>query len=517
VRERSSKLAWPVSTVLVAVAVAAAWPLALSADAIQFKDGRMFDVPKVVRADGGWKIALEHGEIFVKAELVERVLASDAGGNYVPKDDEEKAKLEKGLVPYEGKWIPKADRDKAVEKKLEKAKKEMEEAKKHLEWRDRYKTETKHFKFEYTIPPAKCQEYQELMEVYYETFMKKWGIRPAAKTPKLLVCFYHDEEYYYQVSGAPRGAIGYFRFVDPIELNFYYDRNDERLTLDVMFHETNHYLTYLINPKFNYPPWVNESLAEYYGASEWDRVKKAMSVGHIQEGRLVVLQDAIAGDEWQGLEEMIRLPEFDALHYAWGWSFVHFLMESKKYSQGFQRFYLALSTDKDVKRVAFQGAMVQCESDEVIKTLKKFLQIKDLKPLETEWHAYVKDTLKLETHRGYEEAAEWADRWGLTIKAGRYYKTAVEKGTKNPLTFDHYGDWFARKSQQDDAIGMYEKAIELDPMNPYFYMHLGQAWEAKGGDDGKKKGEDYKKLAIELDPHDPWLALQSRGVVIQGK
>ncbi len=495
----------------------AAWPLALSADAIQFKDGRLFEVTKVVQAEGGWKLVFGHGEVFVRADLVERVQASDEGGNYVPKDDEEKAKIEKGLVPYEGKWIAKAERDKAVQKKLDQAKKGMEEAKKHQEWRDRYITETKHFKFEYTIPPAKCQEYRELMEVYYETFMRKWGIKPPAKTPKLPVCFYHDEEYYYQVSGAPRGAIGYFRFVDPIELNYYYDRNDERLTLDVMFHETNHYLTYLISPKFNYPPWVNESLAEYYGASQWDAAKKTMSVGHIQEGRLVVLQDAIAGEEWQGLEEMIRLPDFDALHYAWGWSFVHFLMESKKYAPGFQKFYLALATDKDVKRVPFQGEMEQCDPDEVIRVLKKHLRVTDLKPIETEWHAYVKDTLKLETHRGYEEAAQWADRWGLTIKAGRYYMTAVEKGTKNPLTFDNYGEWLSRKGQHDEAIEMFGKAIELDPMNPYFYMHLGHAWEAKGGDENKKKGEDLEALAIELDPHDPWLAFQSRGVVIQGR
>ena len=154
-------------------------------------------------------------------------------------------------------------------------------------------------------------------------------------------------------------------------------------------------------------------------------------------------------------------------------------MESKKYAPGFQKFYLALATDKDVKRVPFQGEMEQCDPDEVIRVLKKHLRVTDLKPIETEWHAYVKDTLKLETHRGYEEAAQWADRWGLTIKAGRYYKTAIEKGTKNPLTFDNYGEWLSRKGQHDEAIEMFGKAMELDPMNPYFSAP-GHAWEATG-------------------------------------
>lgn len=498
-----------------ALAAACLAVLALSAraDAIQFKDGRYFDVMKIVEAEGGYKLVLKNGEIFVKKDLVQLVQMSDASGNYVPQNDEEKAKVEKGLVPYEGKWVPKADRDKAVQKKSDDAKKAMEEAKKHQEWRDRYIQETAHFRFEYTIPQAKAKEYMELMEVYYDTFLRKWGIKPPPKQPKLPVCFYHDQEYYYQVSGAPRGAIGYFRFVDPIELNFYYDRNDERLTLDVMFHETNHYLTHLINTKFHYPPWVNESLAEYYGASQWDPKKKAMSVGHIQEGRLVVLMDAMSGDEWQGLEEMIRLDDFNALHYAWGWSFVHFLMENKKYSAGFQKFYMALGTDKNVTRVPFQGDMLKCEANEVIKVLKGYLGVKDLKALEKEWHDYVKG-LKLESHRGYEEAAQWAENWGLRIKAGRYYKTAIEKGTQNPLTYDDYGEWLRRDGKPEEAIGMHEKAIELDPMNAYFWLHLGHACEAAGDN---AKGESLKKLALELEPNDPWLAFQAKTFVIKGK
>ncbi len=252
---------------LLPAALAAAFSCPAGADTLQFKDGRFVDAAKIVEAEGGYKIIYSAGEVFVKKDLVVLAHLSDSSGNYVPQNDEEKAKIEKGLVPFDGKWVSKVERDKTVQKRADEAKKVMEEAKKHQEWRDRYITETAHFKFEYTIPQAKCKEYQELMETYFNEFTRKWGIKTDAKTPKLPVCFYHDEEAYYQVSGAPRGAIGYFRFVAPIELNFYYDRNDERLTLDVMFHETNHYLTHLLNPKFDYPAWINESLAEYYGSS----------------------------------------------------------------------------------------------------------------------------------------------------------------------------------------------------------------------------------------------------------
>ncbi len=484
-----------------------------AADSLQLVDGRFVDSARITEVDGGYKVLYASGEVFVKKELVQLAYLSDASGQVVAKNDEERAKIEKGLVPFDGKWVSKAEREKQLAKRADEAKKAVAEAKKHQEWRDRYIVETAHFRFEYTIPPAKCKEYQELMEVYFETFMKKWGIALPAKLEKLPVCFYHDEDSYYQVSGAPYGAIGYFRFVAPIELDFYYERNDERQTLDVMFHETNHYLTYLINPKFNYPAWINESLAEYYGASTWDPKKKQMKVGNIQEGRLVVIQDAIAGDEWQGLEEMIRMADFSAKEYAWGWSFLHMLMESKKYGPAFQRFYIALATDKGVKRVPYQADMQQCEADEVIRLFKAHLKVTDLKVLEKEWHDYVK-TLKLVSHRGFEDAASWAERWGLRIKAGRYYKTAVEKGTKNPLTFDAYATWLLQEGKTDEAIAMSNKAIEHDPFNPYFYLHLGVALIEKGD---KDKGEAMKRLALELDPNDPMLEFQATGFKIRRK
>jgi tetratricopeptide (TPR) repeat protein len=483
------------------------------ADAIQFKDGRSFEVFKIVEAEGGYKLIYNAGEVFVKKDLVLNVLMSDASGNFVPRTDEEKANLEKGLVPWKGKWVAKAERDKQAAKEAEDAKKAMEEARKHQEWRDRYIEETAHFRFEYTIPKEKCKEYQVLMETYFTEFTKKWGIKVDPKTKKLPVCFYHDQEYYYQVSGAPRGAIGYFRFVEPIELNFYFDRNDERMTLDVMFHETNHYLTHLINTKFHYPPWVNESLAEYYGASEWDPVKKKMTVGNIQEGRLVNLIDAIKADEMQGLEEMIRLESFDALMYAWGWSFVHFLMEHKKYSAPFQKFYLALAQDKNVKREPFMGEFMKVGGDEQIRVLKQYLGLKDLKGLEKEWHEYVKG-LKLTSYRGYEDAAQWADNWGMKIKAGRYYKTAIAEGTKNPVTFDNYGEWLQREGEWAEAVDMHRKAVELDPMNAWYYLHLGNAMEGAGDKEG---GEKMKRLALELEPNDPWLAFQAKNIVIKGR
>ena len=47
--------------------------------------------------------------------------------------------------------------------------------------------------------------------------------------------------------------------------------------------------------------------------------------------------------------------EFTADHYAWGWSFVHYLLENKKYAQKFKNFYVALAREKTIKTSRHPG------------------------------------------------------------------------------------------------------------------------------------------------------------------
>jgi tetratricopeptide (TPR) repeat protein len=440
-------------------------------DILQLKDGRVIEGPPIKKDGAVYRIAFQNGEVVVPEGLVRDAATSEGK----PQD-------------------------------LEARRKRLEEAKSRLEWRNRWKTESRHFKFEYTIPPEIFESYKNLLETYYDVFTKKWGIAAPAKVGKLLVCIYHDEDTFHQVSGAPQGVLGYFRFVEPLELHVFYDRRDPEFAVDVLFHEGNHFLTQLIDLKFNYPPWVNESLAEYYGASTWDPKTKKMALGNVQEGRLVVLWDAIAGQEMQGLEDLIREPQFNAIHYAWGWSFVHFLMENPKYSKKFQSYYLALAKGSGVKRVMGgpMNSFREVPTDDQIALLKSTLGVRDLKALEVEWHDYVKNKLKLQTGRGYEEAAQWARRWGMSKKAAKYFKQAVEAGSANPVTYDEYAELLERDGKEKEAIPLLEKAIELDPLFAQAYLRLGRLL-GKGDKPQRERGEKLKKLAFEIAPDDPYL------------
>jgi len=501
--DRFGRLAWLWTAALAFSAGGA------SADTLRLKDGRLCDFAKIARAEGGFKIPFKNGDVFVPAAMVAEAVLLSPEGDYIPANDEEKAKVEKGLVPFDGKWIPKAQRDRLLKERAEKAKARMEDLKKHMEWRNRYMAQSAHFKFEYTIAPDIFDTYRDFLEAYFTIFAKKFKIgMPAKGDGRLKVCFYHDAEYYYQVSGAPRGAIGYFRFVEPIELNFFYDQGDVAETQDVLFHECNHYLVHLINPKFVYPHWLAEGMAEYYGASSWDPAKKELKSGLLQEGRIVVLMDAIAGNEWQKLEDLIRMQDFGGLHYAWAWSLVHMLMENPKTAPAFQGFFLNLALGKGVKRVDCGNGMQTVAPDEAISLFKAALKIKELSDLQSEWFDYVKK-LEVKTGRGYALAGNWAMQVDLKHRAIRYFKTSLEKGEIKASTYDRLGRLLVDKEMIKEGIEAYRKAVELDPLCARTYMRLGNALARQKGEENEKEAERLMLLALELDPDDPYLKFEA--------
>lgn len=499
--------AFAVTAAALAVAHAAAQ------DSLQLTDGRFVMDKKMSRHERGVMIHFENGDVLVPKHLVRECSAFEMSAEERGYTPEEQEKLAKGLVFFEGKWVSAARRSEVLDARKVSRGKRIEEAQKHREWVNRYKLETKNFAFEYTIDPDVMQRYADMLEVYYANFTKEWGISKPPKLGKLKVCFYHDGPTFHEVGGAPQGVIGYFRFVQPWELNFYYDRLDEALTQDVLFHEANHYLTQLIDTKFVYPSWVNESLAEYYGASEWDGDAKKMKLGHLQEGRLAVIQDAARQNEWQKLEELIRLEQrmFDATHYAWGWSLVHFLITNPKTGDAFKKFYLGLARDNSIKRVPYFRDFKQVEPDEQIRAFKKYMNVKELSDLEKTWHDYVRG-LKAASAGGYRNAGDIALVHNLPIKAQRFYKTAIEMGDTGCMTHFGYGRALYQKAKYDEAVEQFEKALAADPLQGSFWMYLSDAKERLKAP--AEEVERMRKLALEIEPDDYELRLR---LVAKGK
>ncbi|HTF88938.1 MAG TPA: hypothetical protein VK843_11055 [Planctomycetota bacterium] len=469
------------------------------ADFLCLKDGRIVEGHKLARAPGGVKVTFTNGEVLVPDALISDVLI-EGEALAPPQTEEEKAQVSKGMVRFEGKWISPKSRDDLLRKRVEKRVKDLEVFKAHSEWRNRYQEKTKNFEFEHTLPPEVFENYRDLMEAYFAQFLKDWKIQAPKGLGRLKVCLYSDYGDMIQTGGAGGGVLGYFRFIPPLELNFFHERLDTAFTEEVMFHETNHYLQKLIDMDFRMPHFPGESLAEYYGASKWDPVKKKLTTGLILEGRLVEVQDDIAGGTMMDLKRMISSERMYE-HYTWGWSLVHFLMNDKRYAAKFQKFIIALPTAKDIKREVNSQNLKAIEQSEVASAFMRYLDVKDdaaLKVMEGEWHAYIKEKLTLVTTRGKEEAAKSAAQSGRPLKAKRLMKEAIAAGSTNPMTFHRYADLLARDGKHAEAMDLWKKAIALDPLVGEFYWHMGRSILAAKGD--KDEGERLKKLAKEVDP-----------------
>lgn len=471
--------------------------LAGGQDILVLQDGRIFDGLTLEQAEGGVTIHYEHGDVFTPQSLIlDAIIESQP--SWEPSTEEEREKAEKGLVPYEGKWMSPSRRDKLIAARIQERREQIEDMEKHRLWRFRHQKKTKHFNFEFTVPEHLFDPFIDKMEAYFSAFAKDWKVKQPRDLGRLTVCFYNDREHFQQVSGAGYGVLGYFRFVEPLELDFFFDRLDMPLTEEVMYHETNHYLQKLIDVDFSYPHFPGESLAEYYAASHYDPETKKFVTGQILEGRLAEVQSDVLADDMMGLRKLITTEGmYD--HYTWGWTLVHFLMSERDTAKQFKKFILALPHDKDVKRESQFGSLKTVTAKEVLRVFMDRMDLDDeeeLREMEKAWHAYVREKLEFVSHRGLEKAAMNASRQGLKIKSKRLFQEAIDAGTRNPMTFHRFAQVLDREGESAKAGEMWKRALALDPLGAQFYLSLGKMHH----DDGdEEKGLELMRLALEID------------------
>jgi tetratricopeptide (TPR) repeat protein len=494
----------PIAALLCALGAAAAQDAALPRDVLCLVDGRFVEGLPLERVDAGVRVHYENGTVLVPQALIDDCLIA-AEPELLPRDDAEREKAAQGLVRFEGRWMRPERRAQLVEKRVEERRAEIAERIAHGRWADRYKETTRSFAFEYTLQPQVFERFRDAMEAYFKQFAKDWRIR-LPKDP-LTVCFYADAESYRRTSGAPPGAIGYFRFVEPMELDIYYDRLDPSYTEDVMFHEANHYLQKLIDPGFRVPHWPGEALAEYYGASDWDAETRSFTTGLVQEGRLAEVRSDIDKGEWMGLE---RLVSTDGLyeHYTWGWALIYFLMHTG-HEKEFKAFFRALPSAKDVQRTPVDAlGLCTVEPQEVWRAFKEYLKLEKpgvVEELEGEWHRYIDEELQVVTARGLEKAARKAVEQQRVLRAERLYREAIDKGTTNPATFHQLAELLAEKGEVDEALALWDRALALDPLNAELYAGKGRALFHRGD---KEEGRRLVALAREVGLDDPWIELE---------
>ncbi len=480
-------------------------------DTLCLKDGRIFDHVGLQRGEGVILVKFENGQVAVPLDKVlECVIENDTG--FVPRSEEEQQKVAEGLVPFDGKWLRPAERDARIRRSLDEKRATVEKLKQSRLWRNRITAETKTFSVEYTVPAPVFTSCAERMETYYAEFVKRWKIKRPRELDKLKVRFYANPEDFYQVTGMQRGVLAFFEYLEPpYRLQFYYDRLDPLGVERDMLHEFGHYLQQLVDTGFHYPHWPGESLAEYYSTATFDPTNKKITLEPVVlEERLIEIQRDIEEGERVGLEQLIRGGNDGNYHdYTWGWSLVHFLMSKPETAKKFESFYLGLARSRSVAREgvsSFKRSFESVEGAEILAAFRKEMGLKkdtDLRALETQWHDYVQDELKVSSSRGLARAAQMARRFDRKHRAKRLYEEAIAAGDADALTQHRYAELLEDMAEHAGAREHWAKAVELDPLVPEFYIAWGESLlqDAASKDEGRR----LLKLAREIEPENLYL------------
>jgi tetratricopeptide (TPR) repeat protein len=125
--------------------------------------------------------------------------------------------------------------------------------------------------------------------------------------------------------------------------------------------------------------------------------------------------------------------------------------------------------------------------------------------MDAEWHNYIEAKLQIVSYRGYERAGLEAKRDGRKLRATRLLKTAIDKGSKNPLVYQALGEVYADDDKTSEALAAWKKALEIDPFDEKVYARM--AFQLKESD--KQESTRLRALALELGADDPWANLAS--------
>lgn len=455
-----------------AIASAAILHGAAPADILLTTDGRFIKDRPMERNEDHVLIQFENGEVKVPNELVEEVILDSDVDN-----------------------LPRA-RQSWLKRKIKERAEALEEGMEHGEWRDRYIEKSKYFDWMYTITKPIGEGIQLRFDEYYDYFKKRWKLKPDKRKGRMTVNFYRNSKQYQRVTGSPPGALAYFRFVPPYDLNACYDRLDPIETEMVLYHELSHYVQKLIDEDFKMPHWPGEGISEYFGGVLWNEEEKDFDWNLLQEGRLAEVQQDMLVGKYISLRDMIV--KADYTDYTWGWAFIYFLYQDKARGERFEKYMLGLSRDRGVKRVPFAFGLVTVTGEESLRYFMECMKLKDqddLEDLQEEFYEYLKEDLSATTNSGLEKAAIKALQVGRRLRAKRLFGEAEEAGGLSSVGSHRYAQ-LIKNEDRKKALTLYEKAIAADPLEATYWWWRGDLLER----DDEEEGARMQALAQELDP-----------------
>jgi hypothetical protein len=275
---------------------------------------------------------------------------------------EDKAKLEQGLVQYQGKWMPEDEMYKAKgyvkhlgtwisKARLASIQKRQQLARERIkfasDWANAwvYKTEPGHFVIKSNVSPELVKEIGQAMEQCYNELAKVFGAKTQVKAINVEV--YATQEQFMRESAKDnfpmgRNVLGYFYWGPSTGIRAFYAGTPEQ-TLSTLFHECTHLVIH--NVCNEVPTWANEGLAVFFESAERD--EKGMKLETIPFNRLWHLKSMLKqGDlSLNRLCQLNGMREYTGEYYPQGWGLIYFLLyaDKGKNRKLFENFYGGLT------------------------------------------------------------------------------------------------------------------------------------------------------------------------------
>ncbi len=232
---------------------------------------------------------------------------------------------------------------------------------------------TKHYKIISDLDSKTVSKYAKHMEAihaHYTAFFKPKNL-PERRSEVLLFRTREGYQTYAELTTNDRAesTLGYYH--PHYHQLLIFQGLDPEQTLRVMYHEAFHQYVHQLIPLI--PIWLNEGMAEYFGASEVKK-GKVVRTGLIQHGRLSSLRAGIKmGFKPLDFKKIMLMSQGEfygssaSLYYAQAWSMVHFFFSQPKLKQVLVDYLEALRKRQSPKQ-AFEATfgkedLVQAKKD----------------------------------------------------------------------------------------------------------------------------------------------------------
>lgn len=288
-----------------------------------------------------------------------------------------------GLFEYRGRWLPKK-----LEPKLRAW--EKQDAKTQG-WGAAYDTASKHYRIKTDVPrfivELEIKPFlDELYRTYVKVFAEELGLQAKAADNKF-IHIYHGYPTYKQQTSKTRGSPGFI--VGSNVLHVFYEDFEPSTFYGTVFHEGAHQFFAAMLPGAQLPHWLNEAMATYFEGCTYSRAANKLVVSPLPADRLQFAKMQLARTKEADPEKLFMRfgqADYNALHYALGWSFVYYLthFDGGKHRTAFGRLLRELNGSGAKPFAEVFRAVMRLELAEVGKGWRAFvlgLEAKD----EVDW------------------------------------------------------------------------------------------------------------------------------------